>query len=124
MNFPREVLYFTRLAAASDDLFSSIWKSFIPFPSYQVFQRGAYYSVEVIPDAIAIISLNTMYFYDSNKGTFGPPIAGYSDDGGAEQRSVAASSRILMIPVILNLTGWRYSWSPSELVICRYLKHN
>lgn len=46
----------------------SIWKSFVPFHSYQVFQRGAYYSVEVIPDAVAVISLNTMYFFDSNKG--------------------------------------------------------
>jgi endopolyphosphatase len=45
-----------------------IWSSFIPFPSYQVFQRGAYYSVEVIPDAVAVVALNTMYFYDSNKG--------------------------------------------------------
>ena len=45
-----------------------IWKSFIPFPSYQVFQRGAYFSVEVVPGALAVISLNTMYFYDSNKG--------------------------------------------------------
>jgi len=49
-----------------------IWSSFIPFPSYQVFQRGAYYSVEVIPDKLAVISLNTMYFYDSNKGTMSP----------------------------------------------------
>lgn len=46
----------------------SIWRSFIPFESYQVFQRGGYYSAEVIPDAVAAISLNTMYFYDSNKG--------------------------------------------------------
>jgi endopolyphosphatase len=35
-----------------------------------VFQRGAYFSVEVIPNALAVISLNTMYFYDSNKGEF------------------------------------------------------
>lgn len=48
--------------------FSSIWKSFVPFHSYQVFQRGGYYSVEVIPDSVAVISLNTMYFFDSNKG--------------------------------------------------------
>lgn len=48
---------------------SSIWKSFVPFHSYQVFQRGAYYSVEVIPDQLAVISLNTMYLFDSNKGT-------------------------------------------------------
>ncbi|THV08536.1 hypothetical protein K435DRAFT_641814, partial [Dendrothele bispora CBS 962.96] len=46
--------------------YSSIWASFIPFPYHQVFQRGAYYSVEVIPNSLAVISLNTMYFYDSN----------------------------------------------------------
>lgn len=46
----------------------SIWRNFVPFPSYQVFQRGGYYSVDVIPDSVAAISLNTMYFYDSNKG--------------------------------------------------------
>jgi endopolyphosphatase len=28
--------------------------------------------VEVIPDKLAVISLNTMYFYDSNKGTMSP----------------------------------------------------
>lgn len=50
------------------NLFSSIWRSFVPFESYQIFQRGGYYSVEVIPDSVAVISLNTMYFYDSNKG--------------------------------------------------------
>ena len=42
----------------------------MPFPSYQVFQRGGYFSVEVIPDSVAVISLNTMYFYDSNTGMF------------------------------------------------------
>ncbi|KAI0347563.1 hypothetical protein BDW22DRAFT_1352033 [Trametopsis cervina] len=51
--------------------FSSIWKSFVPFHSYQVFQRGAYYSVEVIPDSLAVVSLNTMYFFDSNKAVGG-----------------------------------------------------
>jgi len=51
--------------------FSSIWRTFVPFPSYQVFQRGGYYSVEVIPDSLAVVSLNTMYFYDSNKAVGG-----------------------------------------------------
>ncbi|KAI0269150.1 endopolyphosphatase [Gloeopeniophorella convolvens] len=51
--------------------FSSLWNSFVPFSSYQVFRRGAYYSVEVIPGEIAVISLNTMYFYDSNKAVGG-----------------------------------------------------
>lgn len=46
----------------------SLWSPFIPFPQRQVFQRGAYYSTEVIPGHLAVISLNTLYFYDSNKG--------------------------------------------------------
>ena len=50
----------------------SIWKSFVPFHSYQVFQRGAYFAVEVVPDALAVVSLNTMYFYDANKGACCP----------------------------------------------------
>ncbi|EGO27522.1 hypothetical protein SERLADRAFT_446757 [Serpula lacrymans var. lacrymans S7.9] len=57
--------------------FSSIWSSFIPFASYQVFQRGAYYSVEVVPNALAVISLNTMYFYDANKGHVPPSSGNY-----------------------------------------------
>ncbi|KAL1946769.1 hypothetical protein VTO73DRAFT_14873 [Trametes versicolor] len=51
--------------------FTSIWRAFVPFPSYQVFQRGGYFSVEVIPDSVAVISLNTMYFYDSNTAVGG-----------------------------------------------------
>ncbi|KAL5507973.1 hypothetical protein ACEPAH_5591 [Sanghuangporus vaninii] len=57
--------------------FSSIWRTFIPFESFQVFQRGGYYSVEVIPNEVAVISLNTMYFYDSNKAVGG---CEYGDD--------------------------------------------
>ncbi len=52
----------------ADSHLYSIWQSFIPFESFQVFQRGGYYSVEVIPEQVAAVSLNTMYFYDSNKG--------------------------------------------------------
>jgi len=40
----------------------------VPFAQRQVFERGAYYSVEVIPGHVAVIALNSMYFYDSNKG--------------------------------------------------------
>ncbi|OBZ76592.1 Endopolyphosphatase [Grifola frondosa] len=58
--------------------FSSIWKSFVPFNSYQVFQRGGYFSVEVIPDSVAVISLNTMYFYDSNTGKVSPHSFAYN----------------------------------------------
>lgn len=48
--------------------FSDIWRAFIPFSQYQVFQHGGYYATEIIPGQVASISLNTMYWYDSNKG--------------------------------------------------------
>jgi endopolyphosphatase len=51
--------------------YASIWKAFIPFPSYQIFLRGGYYSVELIANQLAAISLNTIYFYDSNKAVGG-----------------------------------------------------
>ncbi|KAH9938626.1 uncharacterized protein B0H18DRAFT_1081217 [Fomitopsis serialis] len=51
--------------------FSSIWRNFVPFESYQVFQRGGYFAVEVVPEQLAVVSLNTMYFYDSNKAVGG-----------------------------------------------------
>ncbi|EMD40704.1 hypothetical protein CERSUDRAFT_111287 [Gelatoporia subvermispora B] len=64
--------------------FSSIWRSFVPFESYQVFQRGGYFSVEVIPNAVAAISLNTMYFYDSNKAVGGCEYANPEDPGNLQ----------------------------------------
>lgn len=47
---------------------SRIWRPFIPFSTFGVFQRGGYFIVDVIPGKLAVISLNTIYFYDSNKG--------------------------------------------------------
>ncbi|TFK43522.1 endopolyphosphatase [Crucibulum laeve] len=64
--------------------FSSIWSTFIPFPYLQVFQRGAYYSVEVVPDELAVISLNSMYFYDSNKAVSGCPYVDREDPGNLQ----------------------------------------
>ncbi|KAJ6599058.1 endopolyphosphatase [Mycena vulgaris] len=64
--------------------FSSIWKAFIPFPHLQIFQRGAYYAVEVVPDALAVISLNTMYFYDSNKAVGGCEFKERDDAGNLQ----------------------------------------
>ncbi|KGB78065.1 endopolyphosphatase [Cryptococcus deuterogattii R265] len=46
--------------------FLLIWKHFIPSEAGHVFERGAYFSVEVIPDRLAVISLNTLFWYDSN----------------------------------------------------------
>ncbi|KAF7352779.1 RFX-type winged-helix domain-containing protein [Mycena venus] len=64
--------------------FASIWKAFIPFPYLQIFQRGAYYAVEVIPDSVAVISLNTMYFYDSNKAVGGCVFKDRDDAGNLQ----------------------------------------
>ncbi|KAJ6613436.1 hypothetical protein B0H10DRAFT_2165301 [Mycena sp. CBHHK59/15] len=64
--------------------FASIWKAFIPFPHLQIFQRGAYFSVEVVPDAVAVISLNTMYFYDSNKAVGGCEFKDRGDAGNLQ----------------------------------------
>jgi len=64
--------------------FSLIWQSFIPFQYHQVFQRGAYYAVEVVPNALAVISLNTLYFYDSNKAVGGCSFNEPDDPGNLE----------------------------------------
>ncbi|KAL0579696.1 Endopolyphosphatase [Marasmius crinis-equi] len=61
-----------------------IWQDFIPFPYRQVFQRGAYYSVEVVPDQLAVVALNTMYFYDSNKAVNGCPYSEPNDPGNLQ----------------------------------------
>ena len=58
--------------------YADIWQSFIPFSSYQVFQRGAYFSTELILNSLAAVSLNTLYFYDSNKGKDGACTTGGS----------------------------------------------
>ncbi|KIK68138.1 hypothetical protein GYMLUDRAFT_81588 [Collybiopsis luxurians FD-317 M1] len=64
--------------------FSQIWQSFIPFPYHQVFQRGAYYAVEVVPNRLAVISLNTLYFYDSNKAVGGCMLNEPEDPGNLQ----------------------------------------
>jgi len=47
-------------------LTSRLWRHFIPEEDRHVFERGVYFSVEVIPDRLAVISLNTLFWYDSN----------------------------------------------------------
>ncbi|KAF8341399.1 Metallo-dependent phosphatase-like protein [Cantharellus anzutake] len=50
---------------------SSAWTSYIPFESYQVFQRGAYFALDLIPRKIGALSLNTIYWYEKNKAVDG-----------------------------------------------------
>ena len=55
------------LSAAATDA-CRIWKDWIPEEQHHVFERGAYFSTEVIPDQLAVVSLNTMYWFESNSG--------------------------------------------------------
>ena len=56
----------SRLFGIGAELTRRLWKHFIPEDLRHVFERGVYYSVEVIPDRLAVISLNTLFWYDSN----------------------------------------------------------
>ncbi|KAK6201710.1 phosphate metabolism transcription is regulated by PHO system [Scheffersomyces amazonensis] len=43
-----------------------IWKNFIPQSQLHIFNRGAYFFQEVIPNQLAILSINTLYLFQSN----------------------------------------------------------
>ncbi|KAF8621618.1 hypothetical protein AX15_007637 [Amanita polypyramis BW_CC] len=64
--------------------FSKIWADFIPKHEQDVFRVGAYFSTEVFPNELAVISLNTMYFYDSNDAVHGCPYNEPEDPGNME----------------------------------------
>lgn len=73
-----------RLSAGPNKIFeefSSIWSAFIPPTSSASFHQGAYFSTEIIPDAVAAISINTLYFYHKNHGVGGCRYADPKDPG-------------------------------------------
>lgn len=51
--------------------YSDIWSPFIPEAQRHSFEFGGWFSVEVIPNHLAVLSLNTMYFFDRNAGVDG-----------------------------------------------------
>ncbi|KAI9738676.1 MAG: Endopolyphosphatase [Cirrosporium novae-zelandiae] len=51
--------------------YSYVWEKFIPEEQRHAFQRGGWFYVEVIPNKLAVFSLNTMYFFDSNSAVDG-----------------------------------------------------
>ncbi|KAF9129010.1 Endopolyphosphatase [Mortierella sp. 14UC] len=51
--------------------FATIWSAFIPEDMTKTFARGGYYSVEVVPNKITVVSLNTLYFYLPNAAVDG-----------------------------------------------------
>ena len=51
--------------------YGHIWRNFIPEEQRHAFERGGWFSVEVIPNRLAVFSLNTLYFFDSNAAVDG-----------------------------------------------------
>lgn len=92
-----------------------IWRSFIPLSSFGVFQRGGYFIVDVIPDTLAVISLNTIYFYDSNKGESERHIC-----SGPTFRRVPNKPSVVLRPDP-SIQGACRSWSPDPLILHHYL---
>jgi endopolyphosphatase len=48
-----------------------VWRQFIPEEQRHQFQTGGWYYVEVIRNQLAVFSLNTLYFFDSNSAVDG-----------------------------------------------------
>jgi endopolyphosphatase len=51
--------------------YTSVWQKFIPEEQRHSFQRGGWFWVEVIPQKLAVFSLNTLYFFDHNTAVDG-----------------------------------------------------
>lgn len=51
--------------------FSHVWRKFIPEEQTHAFERGGWFFVEVIPNQLAVFSLNTLYFFNSNAAVNG-----------------------------------------------------
>lgn len=51
--------------------FAELWRHFIPEDQRHSFVEGGWFTTEVIPGQLAVISLNTMYFYESNSAVDG-----------------------------------------------------
>ncbi|KAE8346576.1 hypothetical protein BDV24DRAFT_123035 [Aspergillus arachidicola] len=51
--------------------FVDIWAKFIPEHQRHTFVEGGWFTSEVVPNKLAVISLNTMYFFDSNSAVDG-----------------------------------------------------
>ncbi|KAK1813681.1 Endopolyphosphatase [Friedmanniomyces endolithicus] len=51
--------------------YSRIWRQFIPEAQKHQFEQGGWYNVEVIPNKLAVFSLNTLYFADNNAAVDG-----------------------------------------------------
>ncbi|KAJ5832324.1 Endopolyphosphatase Ppn1p-related protein [Penicillium riverlandense] len=50
---------------------AQVWEKFIPEDQRHTFVEGGWFTSEVIPGQLAVISLNTMYFFESNTAVDG-----------------------------------------------------
>lgn len=46
--------------------FFKIWRPFVPQSQLHIFNRGVYFFREVIPNKLAVLSINTLYLFQSN----------------------------------------------------------
>lgn len=44
----------------------NIWSGFIPQEQLHIFQRGSYFFQEVVPNKLAVLSINTLYLFKAN----------------------------------------------------------
>lgn len=51
--------------------YTRIWRHFIPEEQRHSFEFGGWFYVEVIPNKLAVFSLNTLFFFDRNAGVDG-----------------------------------------------------
>ncbi|KAL9620795.1 MAG: hypothetical protein Q9160_004695 [Pyrenula sp. 1 TL-2023] len=51
--------------------YSSIWRKFVPEAQRHSFERGGWFFTEVIPNKLAVVSLNTLYFFENNAAVDG-----------------------------------------------------
>lgn len=51
--------------------YGRVWHHFIPEAQRHGFQRGGWFTVDVIPGKLAVVSLNTLYFFERNSGVDG-----------------------------------------------------
>lgn len=52
-------------------MYTKLWRQFIPEAQRHQFEQGGWFYVEVIPNKLAVFSLNTLYFFTSNAAADG-----------------------------------------------------
>ncbi|KAF9315732.1 Endopolyphosphatase [Podila horticola] len=85
--------------------FATLWSEFIPAHQINTFRRGGYYSSEVVPGKIAVVALNTLYFYIHNAAVNGC-VRGEDEPGAEEMDWLEAElDRLRNRGLLVYLTG-------------------